>query len=45
MDTIPKEDSALEYPLEFLNSIELAGLPPHILELKIGTLLLFLLLY
>lgn len=30
------EDDATHYPPEFLNSIELAGLPPHILSLKVG---------
>lgn len=30
------EDDATHYPVEFLNSIELAGLPPHTLTLKIG---------
>ena len=38
---MPNEDSCLEYPLEFLNSIELSGLPPHLLELKIGIFGLF----
>ena len=36
-----KDNNCLEFPLEFLNSIELSGLPPHILELKKGIFYLF----
>ena len=30
------ENDSTHYPTEFLNSIELAGLPPHILNIEIG---------
>ena len=33
--TITEED-AVHYPIEFLNSIEISGLPPHILAVKCG---------
>ena len=40
VDTLQNEYSPLEYTLEFLNSIELSGMPSHILELKIGIILI-----
>ena len=36
-DTIAEEDIAQTYPTEFLNSLTLSGLPPHEMELKIGS--------
>ena len=37
-DTIPDSDSeaAAQFPTEVLNSFELPGMPPHLLELKVG---------
>lgn len=36
LNTTLSDDDATHYPTEFLNTIELAGLPPHILPLKTG---------
>jgi len=35
-DTVTEEDQAVNYPVEFLYSLELAGMPPHIFTLKVG---------
>lgn len=34
IDTTMEQDEAVNYPTEFLNSLDLPGLPPHILKLK-----------
>jgi hypothetical protein len=36
IDKVLEEDEAVEYPVEFLNSVELSGLPSHELLLKVG---------
>uniref|UniRef100_A0A0L8GCP2 ATP-dependent DNA helicase n=1 Tax=Octopus bimaculoides TaxID=37653 RepID=A0A0L8GCP2_OCTBM len=37
LDTIPNQDEVVDYPNEFLNSLEPSGVPPHILTLKVGS--------
>ena len=36
VDTVLEADEATNYPTEFLNSLDLPGTPPHVLQLKIG---------
>ena len=36
IDTVCDQESALDYPTEFLNTLDISGLPPHNLDLKIG---------
>ena len=41
-DTVLNDDESVHYPSEFLNSLNSAGLPQHILNLKIGTPIILL---
>ena len=41
-DKVQEEDSANVYPIEFLNTITMSGMPPHKLLLKIGAPIMLL---
>lgn len=42
IDTVMEENQAVNFPIEFLNSLEPSGMPPHILKIKIGTPLIII---
>ncbi|CAH1115442.1 unnamed protein product [Psylliodes chrysocephalus] len=42
IDSVTNQDDVVNYPTEFLNSLELPGLPPHNLQLKIGSVIIML---
>ncbi|KAG7176826.1 putative PIF1-like helicase-containing protein 2 [Homarus americanus] len=42
VDIVIDQDQAVQYPAEFLNYLEIAGMPPHHLTLKIGTPIMLL---
>lgn len=42
VDTVTSQDDVVNYPTEFLNSLELPGLPPHNLQLKVGSVIIML---
>jgi ATP-dependent DNA helicase PIF1 len=37
IDTVGNATEAVNYPTEFLNSLDLPGMPPHNLQLKVGS--------
>ena len=41
-DCATNQDDIVYYPPEFLNSLDLQGLPPHNLQLKVGTVTIML---
>ncbi|GFW19011.1 ATP-dependent DNA helicase [Trichonephila clavipes] len=41
IDTVMSSDDTTSYPVEFLNSLELSGVPSHKLELKVGVPIFF----
>jgi ATP-dependent DNA helicase PIF1 len=42
VDSVTSQDDVVNYPIEFLNSLELPGLPPHNLQLKVGSVIIML---
>lgn len=46
VDSVTTEDEVNEdevnYPTEFLNSLEFSGLPPHNMQVKIGSVIIML---
>ncbi|XP_072392548.1 ATP-dependent DNA helicase pif1-like [Diabrotica undecimpunctata] len=42
IDCVSNEDEATNYPIEFLNSLDVPGLPPHNLRLKVGSVVIML---
>lgn len=40
INTVMNRDEAMNYPIEYLNSLEPAGVPPHCLNLKLASLII-----
>ena len=42
VDSATNQDDVVNYPPEFLNSLDVPGLPPHNLQLKVGSVVIIL---
>ena len=42
VDSVPNTSEAVQYPIEFLDSLELPGVPSHLLRLKVGAPIMML---
>lgn len=42
VDCVTNQGEIVNYPTEFLNSLDLPGLPPHNLQLKVGSVIIML---
>ena len=42
VDSVPDTSEAVQYPIEFLKSLELPGVPSHLLRLKVGVPIMIL---
>ena len=42
LDSVPDDSQAVQFPIEFLNSLEISGLPLHLLLLKVAAPIIIL---